>query len=93
MIWFRATNSIARCQQNKEPCRSGGFTQREIEAIKFYAGLRPGNLAKKTVSEIVAKLLNARECDGRSAVYMKALKATLKRLVYARRRPDHQEII
>jgi integrase len=69
-----------------------------IDAVKFYAEQRPDSLPKKTVTEVVAELLHARERDGRSAVYVKALRTTLKRfeaafpkLVTEVRRADIEE--
>lgn len=48
-----------------------------LEAIDFYARHCPKNLPKKTVQEVYAELLKAKEGDGCSKVYLKDLRLRL----------------
>ncbi len=50
-----------------------------LEAARFYSKQHPHRLPKKMVPEIVAELLQAKESDGMSAVYLKDLRGRLGR--------------
>ncbi len=50
-----------------------------LDAVRYYAKHHPSNQPKKTVSEVVAELIEAKEADGVSDVYLKDLRGRLGR--------------
>src|SRR6185436_6973958 len=58
-------------------------SDRIIEAAKFFAKHNTDNLPKKTVAEVVAELLAAKESRGASKRYLQDLRARLTRFADA----------
>ena len=50
-----------------------------LDAARFYAKHHPSNLPKKSVPEVVAELIEAKDADGVSDVYLKDLRGRLGR--------------
>ena len=50
-----------------------------LDAARFFAKHHPSNMPKKTVPEVVAAFIEAKEADGLSDVYLKDLKSRLGR--------------
>jgi hypothetical protein len=51
-----------------------------LEAVRYYAKMRPPRMPRKSVPEVVVELLDAKTADGASDVYAKDLRLRLKKL-------------
>jgi hypothetical protein len=52
-----------------------------LEAVRYYAKMRPPRMPRKSVPEVVVELLDAKTADGASDVYAKDLRLRLKKFV------------
>ncbi|MBI1178405.1 tyrosine-type recombinase/integrase [bacterium] len=51
-----------------------------VEAARYFAKLHPSRMPRKTVSDVVTELLDAKEADGVSDVYLKDLRSRLTKV-------------